>query len=480
MVCDQMIPENGKYSFEIEYDCESGQYAMRIASNMGTKATTDIFIITGDALEVAYSELNRAAETDNFEDFKNIINTKRAYLNFGFSLSDEKALDAELKDYFAYVKKNPLSAENEVNNTKIFKTYMTAYMLNRTVVENIDVIINELYFEDAELLADYNEIAETVGIQKYFTDKMSGKAIENLEDFEKAVTKAIVLTQIRYADGVEDVKTVLSKYGKEVGITNTASDKVYRQLAGNDFENCNKVNEKIKELSENSNTGGGGSSSGGGGGSSSGGGGKPGSFEDRYKFEDFENIKPEIPETIKMSFEDLDGVMWASEAILALADKGIINGKADGIFAPDDNVTREEFAKLLVSAMGLDNGQTVNNGFIDVDGNAWYARYVNIAKNAGIVNGIGNGKFGTGMPITREDMVVMIFNALKSRDVSMELADVTFNDASMISDYAVNAVGALYKMGAVNGVSETEFAPKGIASRAQAAKIIYGVLDYLQ
>jgi len=235
MVCDQMIPENGKYSFEIEYDCESGQYAMRIASNMGTKATTDIFIITGDALEVAYSELNRAAETDNFEDFKNIINTKRAYLNFGFSLSDEKALDAELKDYFAYVKKNPLSAENEVNNTKIFKTYMTAYMLNRTVVENIDVIINELYFEDAELLADYNEIAETVGIQKYFTDKMSGKAIENLEDFEKAVTKAIVLTQIRYADGVEDVKTVLSKYGKEVGITNTASDKVYRQLAGNDF-----------------------------------------------------------------------------------------------------------------------------------------------------------------------------------------------------------------------------------------------------
>ena len=150
------------------------------------------------------------------------------------------------------------------------------------------------------------------------------------------------------------------------------------------------------------------------------------------------------------------------------------------MFAPDDNVTREEFAKILVGAMGLDKGQTVLNGFVDVKENEWYARSVNIAKNAGIVNGIGGGKFGTGMSITREDMVVMIYNALKSRGVSMPVADLRFDDASMISGYAVNAVGALYKMGAVNGVSETEFAPKGIASRAQAAKIIYGVLEYLQ
>ena len=55
--------------------------------------------------------------------------------------------------------------------------------------------------------------------------------------------------------------------------------------------------------------------------------------------------------------------------------------------------------------MGLDYGQAVSNTFADVNENEWYARSVNIAKNAGIVNGIGGGKFGTGMSITREDMV---------------------------------------------------------------------------
>ena len=47
-------------------------------------------------------------------------------------------------------------------------------------------------------------------------------------------------------------------------------------------------------------------------------------------------------------------------------------------------------------------------------------------------------------------------------------------------DYALDAVAALYKMGIVNGVSETEFAPLDGATRAQAAKIVYGVLDLIQ
>ena len=59
-------------------------------------------------------------------------------------------------------------------------------------------------------------------------------------------------------------------------------------------------------------------------------------------------------------------------------------------------------------------------------------------------------------------------------------AEPTFDDMGQISDYALDAVAALYKMGIVNGVSETEFAPLDGATRAQAAKIVYGVLDLIQ
>lgn len=473
MFCEQAVPESGKYKFDVEYDCESGEYAARISTNTGIKETFDIVIVSSDDTERAYIELNESAEKDDFDTFKTIINTDRTALNFGFVLSDGKVLGSELKDYFEYVKKNPLNIEEESTNTSIYKTFITADALNGGKVDNINDVIEGLYFEDAEVLKDYLAVAETAGVQKYFTDKMSGEDIDNLDSFENTAIKALILTQTRYADGGDEVKSILAKYGSLIGITKTAKDSVYRQLAGKDFEDCTELKNKFSDLSKES-----GSGNKGGSGGSGGGGGVKGSFSGEYTMDHIEDA--EAPETIKMSFEDLDGVLWAQEAILALADMGIVNGKGNDMFAPDDNVTREEFTKILVGAMNLDKGQAVSGGFDDVSENEWYFRYVNIAKEEGIVSGIGGGLFGVGSPITREDMAVMIYNALNSKNVKMESVALGFADAGEISDYATEAVGALYNMGAVNGVSETEFSPKGLATRAQAAQIIYNVIELLQ
>ena len=163
----------------------------------------------------------------------------------------------------------------------------------------------------------------------------------------------------------------------------------------------------------------------------------------------------------------------------ALADKKIINGKEVGKFKPDDKISREEFVKILVCAMGYENCEFNNTGFKDVKQDDWFYKYVNIAANSGIVNGVGNNQFGTGTLITRQDLVTMIYNVLVMKNVQVDTTIPEFNDINETSSYAVNAVSALYNMGIVNGVGDAQFAPMKNATRAEAAKIIYGVLNLL-
>jgi len=478
LFCDQQKPIEGKYSFEIEYDCEPGEYAVRVSSDKKIKNTFNIEIVSYTDIRDAYDELNTSAETDDFDSFVNIINTKRDELNFKFSLSDGKTLGNELQNYFQFVKTSPLSLENENENAEKFKSFVTAAMLKGEQVDNIDSVISEIYIADSRILTDYNALVKTDGVQQYFTQKLSGKDAVDLPAFEKNLKETLILTGVRYSDGAGTIRGLLNNYGSDFDIDSNASDVVYRQISGLDFASINELKKKIEEL-----VGGNTPGNGGAGGGTGGGGGAPGgtvgSFNDNYTIE-VTGSKDVAKDTVKVSFEDLDSVMWASEAILALADKGIVNGKGDKMFAPEDTITREEFAKILVNVMKLDQGQNISNSFNDVNENEWYFRYVNIAKDAGVLSGIGDGKFGVGASITREDMVVMLHNALKKKSVKMSSENVKFEDAAEISDYAIQAVAALYNLGAVNGVSETRFMPKETATRAQAAKVVYGVLELLQ
>ncbi|MGN0179284.1 MAG: S-layer homology domain-containing protein, partial [Monoglobaceae bacterium] len=185
------------------------------------------------------------------------------------------------------------------------------------------------------------------------------------------------------------------------------------------------------------------------------------------------------PETVNI-FNDIEGVDWAHEAITALYNKGIIAGTGENRFEPDNPVTREQFVKIIIGAMNLQNEEEEVCGFADVDINQWYAKYVDIACAKGICRGVGDNAFGVGAQITRQDMAVMIYNALKAKGNAPEVAELPFEDSTEIADYSYEAVGALYGMGAVNGVSVTEFAPNANATRAEAAKMIYEVLDMLQ
>src|SRR5690606_6174577 len=93
--------------------------------------------------------------------------------------------------------------------------------------------------------------------------------------------------------------------------------------------------------------------------------------------------------------------------------KGIILGKAEGIFDPRSNVTRAEFTAMIVRALGLESDIHTEN-FEDVSDLAWYQSVVASATANGIINGRTSTIFDPNAKITREEMATITANALKS------------------------------------------------------------------
>jgi len=136
----------------------------------------------------------------------------------------------------------------------------------------------------------------------------------------------------------------------------------------------------------------------------------------------------------------MKGYEWAESSVETLATEGIVNGKGNGMFDPGANVTREEFAKMIVSLFNF-NVVSPNFKFTDVNKDSWYYEYVRRAHGCRVINGISDTLFGSGQNILRQDAVVMVYNALKYINRA-ENGDVikNFNDESEVSDYARTAV----------------------------------------
>lgn len=110
------------------------------------------------------------------------------------------------------------------------------------------------------------------------------------------------------------------------------------------------------------------------------------------------------------TFEDLNG-HWAKADVEVLASKLVVKGMSPNRFAPENEITRAEFASLLVRAMGISEVNT--SKFPDVKSTNWFAGAVNAAAKAGLVDGFEDGTFRPSANITREQMAVMLKRMLQ-------------------------------------------------------------------
>lgn len=167
-------------------------------------------------------------------------------------------------------------------------------------------------------------------------------------------------------------------------------------------------------------------------------------------------------------------------AIEALAARGVIDGRSDGNFDPEESMTRSEFAKIVVVALGLT--PKVNDKFPDVAADAWYAPFVGTANTYGIVNGGSDGNFNPLGTITRQEAAVMVTNAAKLCGMDTELDTGAIRDVlAQFTDYVTTAAWArqglavCYAYGILDG-SALEIQPTATIKRCEVAQMLFNLL----
>ncbi|MBT2292594.1 tandem-95 repeat protein [Paenibacillus albidus] len=170
-------------------------------------------------------------------------------------------------------------------------------------------------------------------------------------------------------------------------------------------------------------------------------------------------------------FKDL-AESWAKSAIDKLYARNIINGYADGTFRPNREMTRAEFAALIVKALGL--GAENGGSFTDLQGH-WAEPAVEAAVKAGIINGVGAARFAPEDQVTREQMAVMAVRAFQLKNEGSETNK--FTDHAETSAWAKDSMNVLTGLGVVKGYADGSYRPTKSVTRAEAATLIATLLE---
>ncbi|MGE5614746.1 MAG: fibronectin type III domain-containing protein [Bacillota bacterium] len=189
----------------------------------------------------------------------------------------------------------------------------------------------------------------------------------------------------------------------------------------------------------------------------------------------------EVRTGTKAYFSDLGSVSWAKDAIENFAGLGIIKGVTKTQFKPNNTITRAEFIAIVVRAFGF---ETVPIGSMaDVRPDKWYYKDIMVAENLGLISGDDKNRFYPEVPITREEIAVILFKSLVASGKDFKMHDNTvlekFKDRNDISPHAISSMAALVGEGIIEGYSGNIIGPKHMATRAQAAVFLYRLLNSL-
>lgn len=467
-------------SFNLPSDAATGEYILRLSGNDGKIVSKKYpFVNALDSVKFL-NGLNAAEDVNSFLTANKDISPVELTSYLKLPESVYSLVDNELKTVDFAVKED---LSNLTEKVQLFKERFGNLMLSAEIlsagsgeewtaaVENAKSVLelSVLYYDK---LSD-----KKAGFGYFETPKSLLK-----DDIGKAFDKAVVVTALKQLD-----------YGSITDLLKFFEDKGTITLDKADFDNlsdkkkltvCQRLKDDNNIISVNTlqtefkiisgqvaaekDSSGSGSSGGSGGkkrdvtiGGGIGGGNTPGTVQPSDDI-----------------FSDINNVSWAKGYIVSLANRGILSGKGDGKFYPGESMLREEFAKVIAVGSKIDI-TSGNTEFTDVTDSAWYAPYLAACVNANIINGIGDGKFGIGATITREDAAVMIARALNHAGIEATPSEEAFADETEISSYALEAVGKLKKLGIISGDDNGCFMPKSAISRAEVSKMIYGMLDVI-
>ena len=184
-----------------------------------------------------------------------------------------------------------------------------------------------------------------------------------------------------------------------------------------------------------------------------------------------------------LPFTDVAAGSWYYDAVKYVYTKGIMNGTGGTTFSPDVTVTRAMFVAMLGRLHGAEQKNT--DKFPDVDNvnGSWYSGYVGWASENGIITGYDNGNFGPNDAVTREQMAVIIMRYIDHIDILPTYsitAPYQFTDIDTVGSWAVSHVEEMRKIGIIQGNAQGQFSPKDGLGRSSAATVIMRLDELLE
>lgn len=195
-----------------------------------------------------------------------------------------------------------------------------------------------------------------------------------------------------------------------------------------------------------------------------------------------ENGEPDDPQ-VENPFTDLDPnpETWYIPYVLEANKLGIMTGRGNGIFGPDDNMTRAELVTSLSKYAKPDLTQYTQSRFSDVAADAWFMAHVEWAAEQKLVNGYGDGTFLPDGKITRERICNIIARYLRSQGIGAGESGVKpFQDEASMAKDAIDDIYFCASLGIVNGRDDGTFDPTGEAKRSEVAKMLTGMVKVLE
>ncbi|WP_164472877.1 InlB B-repeat-containing protein [Cohnella candidum] len=181
-------------------------------------------------------------------------------------------------------------------------------------------------------------------------------------------------------------------------------------------------------------------------------------------------------------FKDVAG-HWAKAAVNDLGSRMVISGITADLFQPDQDITRAEFAAIMVRGLGL-KLESGNFPFSDVKPSDWFSSAVSTAHSYGLISGFEDGTFRPTAKITREQAMVIVAKAMRFTNLKAKIPAGSaedwlkpYADSINISEWAKNGVADSISAGIVSGRNESLLAPKAYISRAEVAVLIQRLLQ---
>lgn len=183
-----------------------------------------------------------------------------------------------------------------------------------------------------------------------------------------------------------------------------------------------------------------------------------------------------------LTFEDITGVNAHKyqSAIESLASRLIIDGKTKDKFEPNSNMTRAEFATIIVKSLGIETKG--EEKFKDVKKSDWFFDYVATANRYGIVNGVSKDEFKPNNTISKQEAAIMLTNAAKlaGMDIEMDKASVRdnlsqFEDYVLVKDWAMPSLAFCYREDILDD-SSMSIDPKKIITRGEITQMVFNML----